>query len=957
MSSGSDATTLHPGWEARFDELAELAGPARAARLAEIAQGDPEMARFLGELLAADEGEILTLGEPLGGRAPQFVVAALDRLPRSKTSHDRSGELVGRYRLLRLLGRGGMAEVYLAERADGEFEQQVALKLILPGLGTETILERFLRERQILAQLEHPGIARLLDGGKSPDGDPYFVMEHVDGQTITDACEQEQASIERRIRLLIEVCEAVELAHQKLVVHRDLKPSNILVTTDGRAKLLDFGIAKLLADEPQHGHTRIEAAAFTPAYAAPEQILGQPVTTATDVFALGILLFELLTGRQPFDRSARPLTALLAAVSAERLERPSAALRGAPGRDRDRRSRQLEGNLDTIVGRALTADPARRYPTAAALADDLRRYLERRPILARADSFGYRASRFVARHRWGVAAGALALASLLAGLAVALWQASVAQQQARRAERTRDFLVALFKEADPSHSLGATITAREILDAGARRVTRELAGEPALEAEMLDAIAQVERSLGLTAEARGHAFTALGLRRDELGSTSPEVAASRLTHAEVLIDLGELAAARRELEVAAPHLAGGEEATRRYAEARANALWQSGDTTAAMTEVESQLAAAAAAHGSDSLEAARWQFMLAALLVDSSRIAEGAAMGRAAAAIFEAAPAASGLELAGMRAQLAEMLELAGDRDAPLEQLAGALALQREILGPHHPQVAFTEIQYGFALNDHRRYDDAERVLLDAITILAPIGHYDQASALRYLGFTYMGRNRFADAEQAFARALAIYREKVGADSPLTLGARLSHGWALLRLGRLPEAEVELRAVVADLAPTASSGDYALRSALKYLGEVRRERGDAREALALHRRARAIEVEIFATTEHPGVAVSDLQIALDLLALPSVANLAEARALVDEGLATLRAKNVLDVRYGQLLVASGRVARAQGDTAGAVADLADGIARLSESIGADDPETKAAAALLAQSKARSVAPP
>ena len=952
--SEREATPLTPtpkdaGWEERFDELVELDAATRGARLETIAGEDPELARFLAKLLAADEHGATLLAVPIGQRAPAFVAAALERT--DAASGDRSGGRIGRYRLLRLLGRGGMAEVYLAERADGEFVQRVALKRILPGLGSDLIHQRFLRERQILAGLDHPGIARLLDGGRSEEGDPYFVLEQVEGLPITDYCEGARLPLAARLQLLAEVCDAVDAAHRQLVVHRDLKPSNILVTAEGRPKLLDFGIAKLLETDGEEGQTRIEAHALTPSYAAPEQVLGEPVTTATDVFALGVLLFELLTGRKPFARDARPLAALARQVDEETCERPSTALRRSVAeltpeirRDDERRARRLEGDLDTIATKALARDPQRRYRSAAALADDLRRYLARRPIRARPDSAGYRLGRFVARHRLGAGAAAITALAILAGLGVALWQGAVARREARRAERVRDFLVEIFEQADPSRSRGGTVTAREILESGARQVERELAAEPELAAELLDAIARVERGLGLAPSARRRAERSLALRERELGADAAATAASRVTLGEALVDSGDLDAARRVLARAAAGTADDEELERRRAEALVAALWQGGQQEPALAEVRRRLAAAPI----DSAQAAMWQLVLAGLLADGSRVAEALPLAREAVETLESRPQTSGLDLVRAQVTLASILGDAGQGEEAVRRFATALALQRDVLGADHPEVALTEIPYGYMLNERRRSEEAERVLRHAIAVLRPLEHYELASALRYLGFTLMSRRRYAEAEPLFAEAESIYRasDGIGPDHPLTRGARLSRGWALLRRGQLAEAEPVLRAVAADIERSEGAQSNSLRTALKYLGEVRRGRGDVGEALALHRRARAIELEVFGTSEHPGVAASDLQIALDLLERPTAAGLAEARRLADEGIAIQRATDPTSPRLDELLLASGRVALAQGDRPRAAVEIGEARDRMAKRLGATDPEVAAADALL-----------
>ena len=423
--------------------------------------------------------------------------------PECSGRFDLLGEVVGTYRLIEALGRGGMGEVYLGERIDGRFEQRVAVKLVKRGMDSAEIRRRFARERRLLARLEHPGIARLLDAGETPDGRPYFVMERIEGQAITDYCRARSVPLEERLRLFATCCDAVDAAHRGLVLHRDLKPSNILVTVDGHVKLLDFGIARLLAAEENdlvvtlHGGRLI-----TPAYAAPEQILDGGLTMATDVFALGVVLYELLTGTLPYDRRAATPQALAAKVDGEIAARPSTAVRRAiDSDDADRMQRgwerRLRGDLDTITMKALAHEHERRYPSAAGLAEDVRRYLASRPIEARADSRSYRLGRFVARHRLGVAASGAVAAAVLVALGVSLAQTAAAQRQAERAAAAQAYLVSLFDQIDPDRYAGSAPTVRDLLERGSERLDRELAQQPELRAEMQVLLGRVFDQLSL----------------------------------------------------------------------------------------------------------------------------------------------------------------------------------------------------------------------------------------------------------------------------------------------------------------------------------------------------------------------------------------------------------------------------------------------------------------------------
>jgi serine/threonine-protein kinase len=932
-------------WEDLFDELVEESAEVRAARLAEIAAGDPELARFVAELLAADRTEEALVGTPILARAPVYVASALEsgvaRLDPEEVAAAGSAsasepETIGPYRLVRCLGEGGMGEVFLAERFDGEFEQRVALKRIRAGFESQAIAERFLRERQILARLDHPGIAHLLDGGSTDDGDPYFVLEHVEGVPITVWCEQRSAPLELRIRLMIEVADAVDAAHRQLVVHRDLKPTNILVTVGGRVKLLDFGIAKLLVAEAfDERQTQVGGQPLTPAYAAPEQILGEAVTTATDVYSMGALLFELLTGRPPFDRAGRPLPALVRAVDSETLERPSVVAAGADDHEPEREivrgfAPRLAGDLDSIALKALNRDPARRYPSAAAFRDDLRRFLDGRPVKARPDSAGYRLRKFVGRHSLGVAAGIVFLVAVVAGVGVAFWQAGVARGEARRADRVKTFLIELFREADPSQTLGETITAREILEKGAARLEGELVEEPAVRADLLDAVAQVERNLGLLEPAGRHADAAIVLRR-AAARVPAELAASLVTRAEVLFDQGELAPARAMLDEAVGLTPGlGSSASplgRRWADVRFSVLGQQLDLPAAESLARRALEEARGRPDPDPLEVAHWQLGLAGLLIDASRVAEAEPLLRDALPALAETAGRNPLRLATTRLQAGELLDVLGDETGAEHWLASGLDLERSALGVDHPDVALWEIKLGYHWSEQRRYDDAERVLRHAAKVLQAIGHYDAGSALRYLGFVEMGRERFEQGYELFVAAEKVFRETIGDDGPLPLAARMSQGWALLKARRFAEARALLVRLAAENEQAGGSDGLQLRTTLKYLGEVERELGRPEAALEHHRRALAIERRAFGKDEHLAIASSRYQIALDLAVRDDPQSLAEAGEELAAAIAVVRKLDPEAPRLDDFLLASGRLAGRRGDLASARRDLSEAAAR------------------------------
>jgi serine/threonine-protein kinase len=458
------------------------------------------------------------------------------------------GQRLGAYDVIRLVGEGGMGAVYEAARADDQYRKRVAIKIVRPGLASELTLARFRRERQILATLEHPNIATLLDGGVTPDGRPFLVMEYVEGEPITTWCDARSSSIRERLALFRQVCAAVRHAHRNLVVHRDLKPGNIFVTSAGEVKLLDFGIAKLLSEDPTDEAmplTRGGARAFTPEYASPEQFQGAPLTTASDIYSLGVVLFELVAGQRPYGEIASFLE-LERAVLTTPVPRPSTLATDVASRTRHERSgthlrRHLHGELDQILLLALRPEPDRRYASVEALDDDLRRFLEGRPVTAQRDSAAYRLRKFVRRNRVAVAGIALGTASLIGGTGVALWQARTARREATKATRISDFLQGILGARFASIGARtrlpqANLSLQEVLDSAARQLPIELASEPLVRAQLHRIIAggyYAGMNVRLTRE---HFDSALAIHRRTLGENDIEVARDLSSLSGVMTD-------------------------------------------------------------------------------------------------------------------------------------------------------------------------------------------------------------------------------------------------------------------------------------------------------------------------------------------------------------------------------------------------------------------------------------
>lgn len=457
--------------EAALDEILDLPRDQWAATLDRISTDDPALHHELASLLALVDGYDRVLDQP---------AIAL------QTPHDLSfsltpGTRVGAYRVLAFLGRGGMGEVYRAERADGQFEQQVALKLIRREAVAH--LERFQAERQILARLEHPGIARLLDGGMSEDGRPYMVMELVKGKPIMEWCRANACGLTQRLQLFTAICDAVAYAHRNLVVHRDIKPSNLLVRADGSIKLLDFGVARLL-DTERSDDTR--NAPLTLAYAAPEQLTHGAITTATDIYALGLLLFELLTGSKPWQIADLPMALALDRVLHDSV--PTMSEAASRAQDPPVRSTQLRGDLDAIVAKCLRKQPEARYESAAALQQDVARSERSEPVIAREGARLYVMRQFLRRHRLPIVGVALLLLILIGSSVGIAIQAARARAEAARATAVKNFLVQVFRASDPrvaSNKPRGQMTAKELLDRSSPHIEQEFASQPELQLELL----------------------------------------------------------------------------------------------------------------------------------------------------------------------------------------------------------------------------------------------------------------------------------------------------------------------------------------------------------------------------------------------------------------------------------------------------------------------------------------
>jgi serine/threonine-protein kinase len=759
-----------------------------------------------------------------------------------------AGRRVGNYTLVREIGRGGMSVVYLAERADQAYEHQVAVKLVYPGLVDPRLAERLVAERQILARLEHPNIARLLDGGTTDDGVPFFVLERIDGLPIDRHCDERGLSIPERIRLFRTVCTAVAYAHKNLVVHRDLKPSNILVGADGQPKLLDFGIAKVLSpnelgDLNEEGGRTISPA-LTPSYASPEQLRGEPVTTATDIYSLGVVLYRLLTGALPRTSPTRQTTSAgsgEADAPSRRARRIEPTQRGAtlsPEEIAHRRAttprglvRQLAGDLDNILQKALRPEPERRYASVERLGEDLRRYLEHLPIEARPDGWGYRAAKFLRRNPLAaVLAGLLGLSSLGYGFFASV-QARRVDREHQRTERALSLLIDLFRGADPDARVSSQKpTVEEVLDLGARHLLEQVEGEPEVEARLASVIGDVYLNLGVYARAEPMIVRALALGG----------------HAEV--PMAQALTAQYQFGLLR-FLQG------KHAE---------GERILMSCQLQQRaLGEAAAAARADTLET------LGRALFQLGRLDDSFAVHSEALAIRLRLFGANDPKVSASLSFLATVRGRQGLSEASLSYLRLALRIARRNFPADHPRVCDLLQGYGVMLGERGRLAEGEKALRDSLAALRHrLGdaHPDIAFNLDSLATTLMYEKRFPESEALYREALAMRQKLIGPEHPLTALTLSNLGDLHRRMGLMEEAESELRRSLALIEKGYGPSHLNTSRPMVALARLLLARGEAQAALDLLDRSLPSRVATFGP-HHYRIAEVENEIGAALLAL------------------------------------------------------------------------------------------
>ncbi len=906
-----------------LDDALDLPPERRDAFLDTACPDDPDLRAEIEALIEADE----EAGGFLDDSAAGFAQTLLEDLERVTAGpQPEYGEPVGPYRIVEALGQGGMGTVYLAERADGQFEQRVALKLIRPGMDRREILRRFLQERQILARLQHPNIARLLDGGMTDEGQPYFAMEFVEGQPITMYCDAHQLTIDERLRLFLSVAGAVAYAHRNLVIHRDLKPSNILIAegesatlNDGtpRVKLLDFGIAKLLhKDDAEETliETQMGLRVMTPEYAAPEQARGDAVTTSTDIYALGVVLYELLTGHRPYAFERRSASEMERVICEAEPPRPSTiiaqteevrrssgtvetitpddvvAARGTPV---DRLRRRLSGDLDTILLKALRKEPHRRYASVEAFIDDICAHLDGRPVAARKDSPGYRARKFIQRHRVGVATAATAVLLLAAGLIGTLWQARAVSREAARTEAVKDFLVSLFEVADPSETRADEITARDLLDRGATRIEDVLAEEPALQAELMGVLGEIHLKLGSYDPAQDLLEQALALREATHGPRHVEVAASLHALGDLALDRSAFDAAedysRRALAMRRDLLGEHHPDVAASMLTVAHVLQRKGAYDEAQPLFEESLAISRDAYGDEHEQVAEVLNDFVLLQRAQGNFDEAESLAREALAIRRSILGEDHLDTATSKNNLAIILRDKDELDEAETLYREVLAFDIERLGERHPYTATVTNNLATILKERGNYDEAEvlqrRVVELDLEIFGPKHRY-VALAKHNLATINRMQGDYDEAERLERESLALYRELLG-DEHRSIGetyAALAE--TMHARGDLNEATPLYDQALTILRNTLSADHPSLATALLGQGQLLDDQGTPSEAEAPLRESLRIREAAFGA-DH--VRTAEARVALGTC-LMHRGQIEAARVLLDTGYATLRAR-------------------------------------------------------------------
>lgn len=792
--------------------------------------------------------------------------------PLKRAAREWSGQssLIGPWKILEPLGDGGMGSVYLACRADEVYEQKVAMKLMRADLvRSREMLFRFRRERQILAHLNHPNIARLLDGGVSAEGLPYLVMEYVEGLPINEYCVRNKLPLTAILELFRTVCAAVDYAHHRFVIHRDLKPANILVTSSGVPKLLDFGIARLLDPELDGStQTRASERLMTPEYASPEQIRGEPVTTSSDVYSMGVLLYELLAAVRPFRAKTDNPLEIARAICEQTPPTPSAVCKDSV------RARRLKGDLDRIAMMAIRKEPERRYSSIAYFSSDVAAYLGGYPLQARTDTWGYRASTFVRRHKVSVAAAALFVLSL-AGFGIGMGiLAKRAQRERETADQEKQFMADMFRAATPDEARGETITARTLLDRGAQRIDSELASQPGVRASLLETIAEAYRSLGFFDQAQALGQRSFDLDRKTFGAGSEEGAKAQELLAELARDKGQygkaepllaslIAGKRKSLGETSPEVA------RLMGELGECFYWEAKDDQA--IGILRQTLAIDRQNGPDFGVGTR--NYLALTLERKGQFEEARHLLEEAVQIARRKYGANSPDYALSLHNLGSSLIDRGDLFGAEQKLRETLAVRRKIMGPEHPDLLYTLNNLGYVLLEEGDWRAAEPFVKEAlengVKRLGP-EHPRLAGPMNNWGRLLEAKRDYAEAASTYRHMLDIL-EKASAMNTWP-AAQITANLGLLDFDRggYATAEGEARRALEMRRKLGGDETPAFANSLIELAEDRAFQGDLADAESMLRQALAIRRKRL-PSGHPAVLTAEVRLGEVLVALKKAA--------------------------------------------------------------------------------------
>ena len=887
-----------------FERALELNPSEKENFLQSECGDDKELFDEIASLLSADEKQ----HSIFSGSVADYLAASDATL---------EGKTFGNYRAIKMVGSGGMGSVYLAERGDGMFEQKVALKIVKPGMNSQEIITRFEEERQILARLQHPHIARLLDGGISELGLPYFTMEYVEGKPITEYCDDKNLTIEERLGLFRKVCEAVLFAHQNLVIHRDIKPNNILVMEDGTVKLLDFGIAKVFEeDDDKKFLTRTGMRLMTPEYASPEQVKGEPVSTATDTYSLGLILYQLLTGFPPYELQSSSALEMERIICLTEPQKPSTMITkvSLSGTDSSKKTnpkyilekrrttvsklkKRIAGDLDNICLMAIRKEPKRRYSSIAQLITDIDNHLSGLPVTARKSTASYITKKFIQRHKVGAVVTSIAV--IVLALVTVFYTIQLkeerdrAQLEAKKSKRVSEFLAGIFQVSDPEQSKGDNITARELLDIGVRRIESELSDQPEVLANMLGVTGNVYKSLGLYDNAQVLLLKAFSINDSLLGSDSPETVKSLSDLAQLNFAMGDYQAAIEKLKEAI------EKRINIYGEKSLEAAESINDLAMVLREEGNYNEAAKLLNSSLSMrkkllspksqEIAQSLNNLAQLKVDMGEFEEAKKLFEESLQIKEENYSKIHPSVTETLGNLAFLLQRMGEYEKASELFNETLEIDKKLFGDLHPVVS-TDL-YNLASNTALmgNLKEAEKLYSEVLEFdkkLLGEDHPYIALDLNNLAGIYSDRGDYEKAEVLYNESLSLNKKIYGNEHPEVATSLSNLGVMYNRWKKYDLAESLLKSALDMRIKLLGENHPNSVTSLNIYASLLTSKKKYKEAVEQYRKSLSLRIEMLGE-DHPQTANAFLGLGNALIETKSFA---EAKEKINKGLEIYKKK-------------------------------------------------------------------